>query len=210
MKKKKIVSVLAVTFLAAAVVVGTTVAYLTANSNKQINTVSVGYDSVEIVEDFIPPKKQESETIYKKKIQVRNNGTVPCYARVYVDFSNSEVRDVSWFSKDGINYYSASRNLEYDAAYINHLPEKWKFIPDNSEPNNSEPSSLAGYFYYTDPLDPDGNDISEELFTFVKTIYPDNIAPQQYDIIVYAESIQTIGENGQDNGWYSTWSEFLE
>ena len=205
MKKKKIVSVLAVTFLAAAVVVGTTVAYLTANSNKQINTVSVGYDSVEIVEDFIPPKKQESETIYKKKIQVRNNGTVPCYARVYVDFSNSEVRDVSLFSKDGINYYSASRNLEYDAAYINHLPEKWIFIPDNSEP-----SSLAGYFYYTDPLDPDGNDISEELFTFVKTIYPDNIAPQQYDIIVYAESIQTIGENGQDNGWYSTWSEFLE
>ena len=199
------ITIIVESILAAAVVVGTTVAYLTANSNKQINTVSVGYDSVEIVEDFIPPKKQESETIYKKKIQVRNNGTVPCYARVYVDFSNSEVRDVSWFSKDGINYYSASRNLENDDAYINHLPVKWKFIPDNSEL-----SSLAGYFYYTDPLDPDGNDISEELFTFVKTIYPDNIAPQQYDIIVYAESIQTIGKNGQDNGWYSTWSEFLE
>ena len=79
MKKKRLVSVLAVAFLAAAVVVGTTVAYLTANSNKQVNSVSVGYDSVEIVEDFNPPTKQKTETIYKKSVRVRNNGTVPCY-----------------------------------------------------------------------------------------------------------------------------------
>lgn len=207
MKKKRLVSVLAVAFLAAAVVVGTTVAYLTANSNKQVNSVSVGYDSVEIVEDFNPPTKQKTETIYKKSVRVRNNGTVPCYVRVYVDFSSSEIRDISSFSLDGTNYYSASRNSSDSSAYINHLPDKWKFIPDNSDP-----SSLAGYFYYIEPLSPDNNisNISDELLTFVKTRYPNTIEPQQYDIIVYAESVQTIDKNGKDTGWYNTWSEFLE
>lgn len=198
MKKKKQVSILAVAFLVAAAVVGTTAAYLTANSNKQVNSVAVGYDSVEIVEDFNPPKKQEEETIYKKSVRVRNNGTVPCYARVYVDFSSSEIRNISSFSLNGTDYYSASRDSTDSSAYIKHLPDNWQFIPE---------SSLAGYFYYTQPLSP--NDISDELFAYVKTSYTDS-NPQQYDIIVYAESVQTIGKNGQDNGWRSTWLEFLE
>lgn len=198
MKKKKQVSILAVAFLVAAAVVGTTAAYLTANSNKQVNSVAVGYDSVEIVEDFTPPTKQEEETIYKKSVRVRNNGTVPCYARVYVDFSSSEIRNISSFSLNGTDYYSASRDSTDFSAYIKHLPDNWQFIPE---------SSLAGYFYYTQPLCP--NDISDELFAYVKTSYTDS-NPQQYDIIVYAESVQTIGKNGQDNGWRSTWLEFLE
>ena len=203
MKKKKQVSILAVAFLVAAAVVGTTAAYLTANSNKQVNSVAVGYDSVEIVEDFTPPTKQEEETIYKKSVRVRNNGTVPCYARVYVDFSSSEIRNISSFSLNGTDYYSASRDSKDSSAYIKHLPDNWQFIPDNSKE-----SSLAGYFYYTKPLSP--NDISDELFAYVKTSYQNTIEPQQYDIIVYAESVQTIGKNGQDNGWRSTWLEFLE
>ena len=209
MKHKKITLTVAA-LTAFLLLIGITGAYLMGVSGKQINSIPIGYDSVEIIEEFIPPTKQQAITEYKKKVQVRNNGSVPCFVRVYVEFSDSRISDISSFSSDSQNYYTASRDTSNKDAYVNHLPDKWVFIPDNDN------GVLAGYFYYTEPIAPES--VSSAIFEYVKTDYTDykdsEFAPIQYEIIVYAESVQIIGTSGTDfsaieDGWKSAWLEFL-
>ena len=207
MKKKKLSTIIPVVSLVILTIV-TAFAYFTKVINTRDNSIKVGYDSVEIVEDFTPPEKQTEVTEYKKEVSVKNNGTVPCFARVYVDFSDSEVRDISYFAEDQTStYYKAGKDESDDEAYIKHLPEDWVFIPD------SDTTSLAGYFYYKKPLEP--NESSTMLFSRVKTDYTkSNIGIRQYDIIVYAESLQTVTKDSIDrsqeaDGWRTVWTEFL-
>lgn len=65
-----------------------------------------------------PPKEmQQGENIYKKRVAVKNTGTVPCYVRVYAGFSDSAVEDVSQLY---------NRNGWFDAAsYQDSLPDGW-------------------------------------------------------------------------------------
>ena len=93
MRRKKIFITTAVITLAVLTVI-TAFAYFTKVINTRDNSVTIGYDSVEIVEEFVPPEKQTEITTYKKAVSVKNNGTVPCYARVYVEFSDSEICDI--------------------------------------------------------------------------------------------------------------------
>ncbi len=183
-------------------------AYLMALSNREINSVTVGYDSIEVVEDFKPPEKQEVNTEYKKTVQIRNNGTVPCFVRVYVEFSSSAVRECSELSCDGgSTFYPADNSSEN--AFIKNLPDNWVFVSDTSD-------KLSGYFYYTKPLLTTGSSVvTAPLFTHVRTTYSDAADITQYDIIVYSESVQTIAKNGSDlaassSGWREAWNEFLE
>lgn len=207
MKKKKLFITISVIALAVLTLI-TAYAYFTKIVNTRDNKVTIGYDSVEITEDFVPPEKQAVVTTYKKEAAVKNNGTVPCFARVYVDFSDSEIRDISYFSKsDTTEFYSASKDTTNPEAYINHLPEDWVFVPE------SENSPLAGYYYYTKALEPE--DSSTLLFSYVKTDYTStDIGIRQYDIIIYAESLQTVTQDSVDqrleeNGWRTAWTEFL-
>ena len=206
MKHKKLIITLSVLMCVLFVSVGVTLAYMTDNREKE-NTVTVGYDSIEIVEDFSTPAKQTQETTYKKEVKIRNNGNVPCYIRVYVDFSDSKIRDCSFFSvSDDINdtdsYFSASRDTINSDNYVNNLPEGWEFIPDNDSD-----TKLAGYYYYTNPVNV--GESTPSLFTYIKTVYQSEDEIQQYDIIVYAESVQTIGQNGENINYKQAWIEFL-
>ena len=93
------------------------------------NQLSVGYNTITIKEDFTPPKEMNTgENTYKKNVEVKNTGTVPCYVRVYVAFSDSNVADVSELSPDGSSFFSAE-------SYADHLPEHWTYIeePDDAE-----------------------------------------------------------------------------
>ena len=215
MKRRNIIVVLVVTLSVIALTIGVTFAYFIAQTHEQTNTVDIGYNRVSIVEDFSPPNEQVDNTVYKKTVSVQNNGTVDCFVRVYMDFSNSEIRDISFLSSsenlDNPTFYSAKRVSDNtsEELYINHLPENWVFVSDND--SNTK---LSGYYYYTEPVKKD--EITIPLFNYVKTDYTDaSDKIQQYDIIVYAESVQTIGENSVDfsneaDGWKKAWSEFLE
>ena len=76
MKKKKLSTIIPVVSLVILTIV-TAFAYFTKVINTRDNSIKVGYDSVEIVEDFTPPEKQTEVTEYKKEVSVKNNGTVP-------------------------------------------------------------------------------------------------------------------------------------
>ncbi len=207
MRRKKIFITTAVITLAVLTVI-TAFAYFTKVINTRDNSVTIGYDSVEIVEEFVPPEKQTEITTYKKAVSVKNNGTVPCYARVYVEFSDSEICDISYFAQSETgSYYSASKDSANPDSYIIHLPENWIFVPE------SEGEKLGGYYYYTKVLAPE--DSTSLLFSHVKTDYTGSeIGIRQYDIIVYAESLQTVtsdsvDHSGETDGWRTAWTEFL-
>lgn len=163
------------------------------------NQLSVGYNTITIKEDFTPPKEMNTgENTYKKNVEVKNTGTVPCYVRVYVAFSDSNVAGVSELSPDGSSFFSAE-------SYADHLPEHWTYI---EEPDDAE---LGGYYYYTEPVA--AGKTTDALFEKVKTTFQTAADVQDYEIIVYAESVQTADKDGAEftgsDPWKQAWTEFL-
>lgn len=197
-------------------------AYLT-SSSEVVNKVQIGNNTIEIIEEFTPPKKQTINTIFKKKVQVKNTGNVPCYIRVYADFSDGEIRDISFFSNyestsettldetsfldenyiseiaNGIKgsnpygFYSAKRDVTDDSNYVN-----LSHLPTNwvfiPDNETGDDSALKGYYYYTKEVAP--GDVTSPLFTYIMTIYKDEQNIKQFDVIVYGESVQVTDKNG--------------
>lgn len=193
-KKKKIAAAAVITAAVMIVAVLVVYAYFSAFEGKD-NTLTPADNTIEISEDYVPPAEQgEGSNIYKKQISVVNSSNAKCYIRVYMDFSDSGVRARSYLSNDpdqsAESFYSANRSTEGN-TYIANLgtqAPKWEFIPDN------DTSSLAGYYYYTEPVL--SGESTEPLMTYVKTINANADEIKQYDIVVYSESIQTTGMDG--------------
>lgn len=117
------------------------------------NVVTIGVNDIMIEEDFQKVEDWQPNTMYKKDVRVRNTGTVPCYIRVYVAFSDSDI----------------PTTINYDTG-------KWK-------------KGESDYWYYSDIVAPGASTTS--LFTKVMI---HDVAVEQlksFDIIVYAESVQS-------------------
>lgn len=238
-KKKEIKLVIGVLTEVIAVILVGILVYAFLTSEKAVkNEVKIGNNTIEIEEDFVPPVKQMKNTIFKKKVQVKNTGNVPCYVRVYADFSDGTIRDISYFSNDagalldeekfsdenyvnGISvgntygFYCAKRDTTDNKNYVyeENLPANWVFIPDNE---NGDDSVLKGYYYYTKEVPAGG--LTEPLFTYILTKYTSESDIKQFDVIVYGESIQVTDKNGdifEDDepagveAWRKAWREFL-
>ncbi|MGN0633287.1 MAG: SipW-dependent-type signal peptide-containing protein [Oscillospiraceae bacterium] len=200
--------------LAAAVILlslavfGTVLAYYT-NSDKAKNTFTVGENENKILESFVPPESQGGDSNkYLKQVQVENTGNVPCYVRVYVDFSDSEILNMSKLSDSDVQYiteaqfYSADPNAaDSFANYLNGKTDgKWKYVFDGT---------LGGYYYYTNVVAPGQS--TEPLFRWVDTDYGGDASKvQQYEIMIYSETVQEYDDNGNENGWKEQWESFLQ
>lgn len=186
-------------------------AYFT-SMNYQDNTMRTAQNTIEVSEQFDPlPQQAVGENRYRKEITIANTGNAPCYVRVYADFSDYTVRSRSFLTngadQDTAAYYSAERNIDPTDSlttfpeYINRLDD-WEFIPDD------DPTKLAGFYYYKTLL-PSGES-TVPLFTYVKTLNPTEADIQQYDIVVYAESIQLTDMKGDSYPDYRTaWQDAL-
>jgi hypothetical protein len=197
LSKKKYIPILAV---AAAISIGAgymhisnTTAYFT-DAEATVNTMSVGHDTTEIVETFTPPNEvpKNTETTYTKDVAVRNDGTVPCYVRVFLDFSDQLARDGSKVSADGTNYYSM-------ADFASHLPSGWTYVSTGD---------LSGYYYYTTALKT--GESTSSLIKSVKTTLGSYAAQNDFDIIVHEESVQAGNPDGSGAMAYdAAWKAFL-
>lgn len=65
-------------------------AYL-ADTSVQENKLSVGYNTISVVEDFEPPKELVPGISFKKDVKIENTGTVDTYVRVKALFTNSDM-----------------------------------------------------------------------------------------------------------------------
>lgn len=216
-------------FLGSAAIMGVR-AYLT-DGEEAMNTLETAFVSTETEPTPQPPFVTPE---YQKRISVKNTGNVECFVRVRVEFSDGYFRDWSGFSSDGVNYYSANVNgrpsyvLDETAsgiladAYVNHLPEGWVYIPEDSEASvhyeddyhnvtAGEGELLGGYYYYTIPLQP--GETTENLTERVKTYFKDTESKMPYDIIVYTEAVQTSSHTGAkytgENAWKQMWTEVM-
>lgn len=88
--KKKGIIVAAVLSL---LCIGGIAAYLT-TAAKITNTITVGYNEVEIVEDFTPPIEMKPGVSFQKEVAVSNTGPVDCFVRVLSLFSRSDMEDL--------------------------------------------------------------------------------------------------------------------
>lgn len=179
--------------------VGTTAAYLTYWQSRN-NQITVGTSTIEIEENYKPPQKlQTGTTIFQKRVQVKNTGNVPCFVRMYADFSDSSIKKLASLSPDGTEYVPAS-------DYVSHLPAGWEYIDETEDP------LLGGYFYWTDVIAP--NKKTDPLFEKVKLVFENQDQIRDFDLIVYGECVQTLDKNGTEfsgpDAWKQAWNEFLE
>lgn len=190
--------------VAGAIYIGSPIfAYMTDTENTA-NTFTVGENSIVIEENFPTPATPEPNTTktYTKSVKVTNktdsgstSGLVSCYVRVFLNFSDDKVRSWSTVSADGTNYYTLEE-------FNSHLPTGWVYMND---------ATLGPYYYYTVALAP--GESTTELMKNFRVAYGSEAELTDYDIYVYAESVQVLDKNGQPftgtDPWKQAWTEFL-
>ena len=210
--QKSIFSVITALLILASI--GGILAYLFTRKDAT-NTIYVGKGDANITEIFEKPPKltPDDNNIYQKDVKIKNTGENPCFIRVFMDFSDSKVKAKSWISnKESDEKPEANDSSWKHANGTDWIPADWV--------------KLGNYYYYTKPVNA-GNSTSS-LIRWVKTEFSSdtgngNIKPQIYDILVYSETVQTIGINGTDYGagtygtnetpqkygYQEAWKEFL-
>jgi hypothetical protein len=207
-KAKLAAGVLTVLFLTA----GVTAAYLIYQA-KTVNRFRIGSNTISVTEDFEPPKKQDpdADNIFKKQVKITNEDNTNAFVRVFMDFSDSSIKDLAQISSDGTNYVAAK-------DYPSNLPDGWTYI---SEDDPDSGADLGGYYYYTKALKP--KDSTNALVEKFKVNYGgDGDKVRDFDILVVADSIQTwvnddAGDgsfaardvSGDSDGWKEAWKQYL-
>lgn len=109
---------LPVLFLLCTMLIGITAGFLI-SSDSVTNRLSCGYNSAVIRENYEAPETFAKGESYTKEVSVRNEGSVPCYVRVFAEVSNPKTRAVldvdyntSCWSKKSDGYYYYSRILK--------------------------------------------------------------------------------------------------
>ena len=206
-RRKKVVLICsaAAAFVAAASF-GITLAYLGDTTGKD-NTVIVGHGDEEIKEEFSAPSEVSmSNNEVEKRFYITNTGTVPLFARLYAEFSDSTIADKAkvkvgdkeykWADFKSKMAKSPDRRDDDDKDI---LPVNWRYMPE--DPKNGK---LGGYFYYTKVLPtsakatPENPKVTERLFDSVVYSYSDKDNESNIDLIsgfemiVYSETVQTV------------------
>ena len=109
---------LLVLFLLCLMMVGVTAGFLV-STDSVLNRLSSGHNTAGIVESYAPPSSFAKGDEITKEVKVKNEGSVPCYVRVFAEISDPEARDAmdidyntsDWMkSSDGYYYYSRILN----------------------------------------------------------------------------------------------------
>ncbi len=222
MKNKWIAGLAGLLALAA---VGVTLAYFT-SERSATNTITIGTNTIAVEEDFTPPSElQAGLNRYQKKVTIRNTGTTDAYIRVYAEFSDSDIAACSFIAAtpptsvsgiasgmeltDVTREMSAAGYSSHDVFWSDSCPaEDWVYI---SASETGDDALLGGYFYYTKAVSPGYS--TAALMDTVATYFADASDIKDYDIIVYAESVQTADKDGKtftgDDAYKQAWKEFL-
>ena len=218
-KKKLSISIALVVILA---LVGSVLAYLFASSGAD-NEIKVTNADASIAEEFEGSNLKTGYNVYKKKVPIKNSGESPCFVRVYMDFSDSSVID----SGDIKTYFSNAVNEPAAPAQGGSISDDWKpasnkeawlsggkwvYVENDGNVVNgsgSVNSGLSGYYYYTEPVQPGAS--TEPLISWVMTYFGSTV--KVYDILVYTETVQTVGIDGTDysvnDNWADAWKAYL-
>lgn len=101
-----------VLFLLCMMLVGVTAGFLV-STDSALNRLSCGHNTAGIVESYAPPASFAKGDEITKEVKVKNEGSVPCYVRVFAEVSDPEARDAielnidssAWSEKSSDGYY---------------------------------------------------------------------------------------------------------
>lgn len=141
------------------------------------NRFSVGWSEITITENYDPPEEitPGEEVRFMKKVQIQNTGPVPCYVRVRLEYSDSEMEQ----------FCTHILNGEKAPA------EEWKQRVEEFT-DGAWTCETDGYYYYRDALDP--GDRTALLLEQVEVMVPEEQGEEleEFEILVYGEAVQTM------------------
>ena len=229
-KTKKLLKVSAIVVATAviSVGVGVTLGYLAGYDNKD-NTMKIGHETAKVSEvNWSEPEMLQMSNSFDKEVAVKNEGSVPCFVRVYAEFSDSTIAPLASiiYNNDTEHPYTWE-NFKNGLLSTAETPitTDWVFIPDTLE---SEDAKLRGYFYYTKVVPV--NESTSNLFTDVKVDYSGGVSGvsnidliRDFEMIIYSETVQatetgaiqysnvsTYGHVYTDAEWKDAWKSYLK
>lgn len=123
------------------------------------------------------------------------------YGVVIEAYSREENTTSSGSSLGGDPLYTGSWVKATD--FRKYPPKNWVYVSFEENP------LLGGYYYYTIPLKP--NESTSYLIKTVDVVFDTVQSVQDFDIIISADSVQTLDTNGNKfNNWQDCWQEFLD
>ncbi|MBO5561529.1 MAG: hypothetical protein J6A07_07725 [Firmicutes bacterium] len=152
------------------------------------NKFTIGHNKSKVDEITDNYNQTTGDKTYTKEVRVQNEDNVPCFVRVYMDFSNSAAEDKCEFSNDekgdSAVFHSNDAYRSELAAATNTTAEKWIYV------SHADDSLLGGYFYYIIPVDP--GESTDTLIKQVKIKNGDNAdAIKDFNILVYSETVRS-------------------
>lgn len=162
---------------------GGTYAYFT-YLREMKNRFTVGHNEITVTEEYDPPDEiiPGEETSFLKKVQVENTGSVPCYVRVRLEYSDSDMKQ---FCTNVLGENRAPAE-EWGDRIEEFSDGRWIFGTD-------------GWYYYRDVLKV--GERTDRLLEKVEVSVPQELEDgiKEFEILVYGESIQTmINQAGED------------
>lgn len=167
------------------------------------NWFRIGHNEITVTEEYDPPDEivPGEETEFRKAVQVENTGDVPCYTRVRLEYSDSDMKEYC----TNILGTSSAKATEWEKYVEEFTGGRW--IHGND-----------GFYYYTEILE--AGEKTDLLLEKVKVSVPKEDAAKlkNFEIYVYAESVQTMvnepdgtgGETAREATDYTeAWSQFL-
>lgn len=161
--------------LASILFVGSVSAYMLDKETAE-NLMTIGENTIEIVENFQPPTEGYGDyTVIPKEVKITNTGSVPCYVRVYLENTYSD-NDKFKMSKVTGGYNGSLDEILMDTVF-----DGWVHSSDD------------GWYYYTKPLG-----VGASTTTLIDSVcYAaenfDWFDVEDVDVYVYSESVQDMG-----------------
>ena len=177
MKKGKWMLAAACMMLVGIYTTGVAFAYMT-DYEVKTNKVAVSYNDSNITEEFPDPTPviPGQEQTYTKKVTVTNKESVPCFIRVSIDYSSSDIG----------NHVTLQQLNTKD----------WEYV------GKSDNQKLGGYYYYKEPV-ASGQSTNALIDGITIGKEADCTDADEFTVIVYEESVQQTGTNTYLEEWNS-------
>ena len=214
-KKRKLVAVAVLAIMAVVGATALTLGFLGDNT-AITNKFKIGHNKSSVYEELGDLAQSTGTKYHKKIVKIKNEDNVPCYVRVYMDFSDSAYADKSYLSNGSaetaeaagnLTYYSAKRKIDGSddvetyieklASATNTTAEKWVFIPETTD---TDGALLGGYYYYIVPVEPGKS--TDSLIQWIKIengATADDI--KAFNVLVYSETVKATEEPVTDEQW---------
>lgn len=152
-KSKKTISFL-IAALLIALLIPTAIAYYIVKDNVN-NSFTVGENTSHIEEIYSPPVQLEAGESYEKTLTVKNDGSIPCYVRVFAEIEDPRIAEAitvdfntnDWTSKqsDGYYYYKKILNVSESTSPLFTSLNVSKDVAEFQMICYSETVQAAGY-----------------------------------------------------------------